>query len=322
MIGKYAPEHIGIILDSAPEGNFNTFVPGQMVSGKVVYSPPYQIDIDRIEIVFKGKCFTLIKEQHSNGTSTYTTKYPEKIVLMRLSEDLFRGPSTLQHGRYEWPFSFRIPDRAIYHRKAQSRDGRFQMGEQSLPPSFKLESESHSHPPEAKVSYELKVKINPGKMRLRSTQLVHEIIVWPISKTPLPAPVPSQCYCTGDGRFKSNKLRPEKHTFKEKLSHVFTSDPSLKTPEINLAASITMPHSVGISQQMPLEISCKYKKIGENDPEQPELTIFDCQVVLKSYVSVRAMGTITDHHKDGKQTVISRTIPGNNSRVPLDGSFI
>ena len=315
--------HIDIVVDTAPQGKYGTFVPGQDIAGKAIYSPPNQVDVDNVDIIFKGTCYTDIKERHGNGNNggRSTRHYRETIVLFRFLSCLFRGPNTLQAGRYEWPFSFTLPDGATYERKSQSLDRQFQVGAQSLPPSFNLNSEIHAHPPDATISYRLKVKVNPGRM-LHSAERVYEIPVWPVSPTPLSLPQPTDTPCQGDGRFKSKDLRPVQHTFKEKLNHVFTSDPSLKTPEINISAVVKAPRSAGISQPLPIEIACTYRRTGETDPEKPNLNLRDCQVVLKAYVFARSMGNFSDHSNDGKQTVISRTIASGHRQMPIDGSFI
>ena len=309
----YLPEHINIVVDSTPEGILGTFIPGQTISGKVIYTPRAQVDIDHIIIVCKGVCFTEITERNGNTTS----HYPEKITLFRNLDTLFRGPHTIPSGTYEWPFRFELPVQVDYNRKSRSRDNMYQTGSQGLPPSFKLDSSS----PKARVTYKLKVKVNPGKI-IHKTELAKELPVWPLSLTPLKPPVPLHNYSEGNGRFRSNSLRPTQHTFKEKMRHAFTSDSSLRTPEINIAVQFKMPRCVSATQYLPLELSCKYTKTGPNDPESPELVLDNCTFSLKTYAKVRANGTFSDHYDDDKETVISHTIRGNDILLPLDETFI
>ncbi|KAI4719904.1 hypothetical protein E4T48_03912 [Aureobasidium sp. EXF-10727] len=316
-MSKYSSEHINIVVDSVPQGLLGTFVPGQTISGKVIYTPRAQVDINHVIIICKGICFTEITERSGNTTS----HYPEKIILFRNLDTIFRGPHTIPAGTYEWPFSFQLPVKVDYHRKSHKRDGQFLMGEQGLPPSFKLSSENFSNPPEAKVTYKLKVKINPGNF-IHGTKRAKELPVWSLSPTPLKPPVPLDMYVEGNGRFKSNSLRPTQHTFKEKMRHAFTSDSSLKTPEINISVSFKMPRCVSATQYMPLELSCKYTKRGQNDPESPDLILNGCTFSLKTYVNVRASGTLSEHHDDGRETVLSHSLRGNNTLLPHDGSFV
>jgi hypothetical protein len=313
----YLPEHINIVVDTVPQGILGTFIPGQTISGKVIYTPRAQVDVDHIIIICKGICFTRITERSGNTTS----RYPEKITLFRNLETLFRGPHTIPSGRYEWPFRFELPVQADYSRKSHSRDNMYQTGLQGLPPSFKLDSENFSTPPEAQVTYKLKVKVNPGNI-IHKTKLAKELPVWPLSPTPLKPPVPLDGYSEGDGRYKSNSLRPTQHTFKQKMKHAFSSDAALKTPEINIAVKFKMPRCVSATQYMPFELSCKYTKTGPNDPDSPEFVLNGCTISLKAYVKVRANGTLSDHHDDGKETVLSHTIRGNDTLLPLDGAFI
>lgn len=322
MSSKFSSAHVRVIVDSAPEGKYGTFVPGQTISGKAIYTPQLQVDIDMVEVVFKGKCFTQITETNANnGTTSKTTHFREKIVLFRYSQTVFRGPHTIPAGTYEWPFTFKLPEKAMHNRKAQTKDHLFQMGEQDLPPSFKLKCDVHADPPKAEVTYQIKAKINPGRL-MHSAQGCFEVPVWPVSLTPLAKPLPLDGPCHGNGRFKDRRLRPAQHTFKEKMSHIFTSDPALKTPEINISVSVKIPRIVGVSQPMPIEISCNYRRTGENDPKDPNLVLMDCRIILKTYADVRAMRTTKDHMKPGKQTVVSHTIRGNKNTLPLDGSFI
>lgn len=316
-MNKYCSEHIDVIVDTAPQGILGTFIPGQTISGKVIYKPTTQVDINHVVIVCKGICFTEITERNGNTTS----HYPEKIILFRNLDTIFRGPHTIPAGTYEWPFQFELPVRCNYSRKSHRRDSQFRLGDQELPPTFKLASENFSRPPEAQVTYKLKVKINPGSF-IHSTERAKELPVWSLSSTPLKSPVPLESYSEGNGRFKSNSLRPTQHTFKEKMKHAFTSDASLKTPEINIAVQFKMPRCVSATQYMPVELACKYTKTGENDPESPELVLDGCTFSLKSYVNVRANGTLSDHHDNGKETILSHTIRGNQTLLPHDGSFV
>lgn len=312
-MSKYSSEHINIIVDTAPEGILGTFVPGQTISGKVVYTPLTQVDIDHVVIICKGTCYTRITERNGNNTSYYT----EKIILFRNLDTIFRGPHTIPAGTYEWPFRFELPVRADYSRKSHSRDGQYQLGDQDLPPTFKLASSN----PQANVTYKLKVKVNPGNI-IHKTDRTKELPVWSLSRIPLKPPVALDSYSEGDGRFKSNSLRPSQHTFKEKMRHAFTSDASLKTPEINIAVQFKMPRCVSATQYMPVELACKYTRTGQNDPESPELVLDGCTFALKTYTNVRASGALSDHHKSEKETVVSHSIRGSQTLLPLDGSFV
>ncbi|KAK6006500.1 hypothetical protein QM012_006910 [Aureobasidium pullulans] len=311
-MSNYSSEHINIIVDTVPKGLLGTFVPGQSISGKVVYTPRAQVDIDHVVIICKGTCFTRITERNGNTTSYYT----EKIILFRNLETIFRGPHTIPAGTYVWPFQFQLPASANYSRKSHRRDDQYRLGDQELPPTFKLASSN----PQANVTYKLKVKVNPGKF-IHKTERTKELPVWSVSPVPLKPPVALDSYSEGDGRFKSNSLRPTQHTFKEKMRHAFTSDASLRTPEINIAVQFKMPRCVSATQYMPVELACKYTKMGQNDPESPELVLDGCTFSLKLYANVRASG-LNDHHKSEKETVVSHTIRDNQELLPLDGSFV
>ncbi|KAG9581433.1 hypothetical protein KCV04_g11880, partial [Aureobasidium melanogenum] len=126
----------------------------------------------------------------------------------------------------------------------------------------------------------------------------------------------------GNGRFKSNSLRPTQHTFKEKMRHAFTSDATLKTPEINISVRFKMPRCVSATQYMPIELACKHTISGQNDPECPELVLDGCTFSLKTYTNVRAKGTGCDHHRSEKETVVNHSIRGSQTLLPLDGSFV
>ncbi|KAG9658916.1 hypothetical protein KCU95_g17152, partial [Aureobasidium melanogenum] len=312
-MSNYSSEDINIIVDSAPQGILGTFVPGQTISGKVIYTPRGQVDINHVVIICKGICYTKITESNGNTSSTYR----EKIILFRDLDTIFRGPHTIPAGTYEWPFRFELPVRADYSRKPRRKDEQYQLGDQDLPPTFKLASSN----PEADVTYKLKVKVNPGNF-IHTTKRTKELPVWCLSRIPLKPPVALDSFSEGNGRFKSNSLRPTKHTFKEKMRHAFTSDATLKTPEINISVRFKMPRCVSATQYMPVELACKHTISGQNDPECPELVLDGCTFSLKTHTNVRAKGTGCDHHRSEKETVVSYSIRGSQTLLPLDGSFV
>ncbi|KAH0335137.1 hypothetical protein KCU81_g9142, partial [Aureobasidium melanogenum] len=312
-MSNYSSEDINIVVDSAPQGILGTFVPGQTVSGKVIYTPRGQVDINHVVIICKGINYTKITESNGNTSSTYR----EKIILFRDLDTIFRGPHTIPAGTYEWPFRFELPVRTDYSRKPRRKDEQYQLGDQDLPPTFKLASSN----PEADVTYKLKVKVNPGNF-IHTTTRTKELPVWCLSRIPLKPPVPLDSFSEGNGRFKSNSLRPTQHTFKEKMRHAFTSDATLRTPEINISVRFKMPRCVSATQYMPIELACKHTISGQNDPECPELVLDGCTFSLNTYTNVRAKGTGCDHHKSKKNTVVGHSIRGSQTLLPLDGSFV
>ncbi|KAJ5611070.1 hypothetical protein N7510_007789 [Penicillium lagena] len=79
----------------------HNFLPGDVVSGKVILSAKGDEKIKDISITFKGSLFA--KSTEGNFRDTYN------FDIFRLSETLLQGPAKMAASTYEYPFFFEIP---------------------------------------------------------------------------------------------------------------------------------------------------------------------------------------------------------------------
>lgn len=309
-----AKSNPSIQFDSDPlngSGPFPTFVPGQTVSGKVTYAVQTQKRIDEVVIILKGKCFTWIKRSNGNNS----TVYKEKIVLFRFRETVFRGPYEMQSANFEWPFSFVLPE-STNHVRGNPNSALYTDGPQPLPPSVDVQNEGFGSHCKAIISYDLKVKVNPDRL-LHSEKVSQRLVVVPYSSSPLPQPVPTRVIFDTQ-EWTSKQLRPEQHSFKQKMSHVFSNDPSLKTPTIRFGATAHFPRAASIWQPMPISFSIQHRRMGPTDPENPVLVLDSVQLELKAYTNLQVSGTFSNHDSSAKSSLGSHTIRGQHVLLPLD----
>lgn len=297
-------------------GDFPTYVPGQRVSGKVHFLLQAQKDIESIVIEFEGKCYTRVKRTNGNNT----TYHSETIDLFRFSQTLFRGPYTMQPISKEWPFSFTIPESSSFSRDHSGRDSIiYDSKPQRLPPSLDIHPASGKSI-KAMVYYHLTAKINPNAF-MGKKETVLPIVLVPFSKTPPSEPSKVPIWINQQV-YRSSSLRPEKHSFKQKMSHVFWSDPSLKTPCVNFAPKAYLPTSASIWQPLPIEISIQHVPTGPTDPEKPTLILDAVTLQLKQYTVVRVKSTFGNYGDDmGKSMLATHTIRAGTI-LPLDGHQI
>ncbi|GAB7347197.1 hypothetical protein MBLNU459_g3306t1 [Dothideomycetes sp. NU459] len=298
---------------------FPTFTPGQPVSGKVLYSVAAKKDIDEVTITLKGKCFTWIKKRRGGQNAGYHVD-KEKIELFRYQQTLFRGPYSVQGTDFEWPFSFQLPETTSYIRDQGSDNVLYNANPQPLPPSVDVQEGGMRASMKAIVSYELKVKINPNKL-LHSEKVVQPLIIIPLSRSYLPRPI-STAVSFGRQEWSSSQLRPEQHTFKQKIGHIFSSDPSLRTPEINFVATAYVPQASSIWQPLSISLSIQHQITGPTDPEKPVLVLEQVVVQLKAYTNLRVSSLFGGHNEIAKTYLGETRIPGQHTVLPLDNQPI
>ncbi|PNS19350.1 hypothetical protein CAC42_2527 [Sphaceloma murrayae] len=303
---------IKVELVVGPQGH--VFAPGELVSGKVIFQIKAMPEkIDSVQVVFRGKTTTRIVRGSGDSRRTYK----EDIYLFKESIQLFRGPFTIQPQTMEWPFSVRFPTACQWDRKKHSDHPSFAPPvEIPLPPSFsKFQGSDH-----ATVDYLLKVKVNEGSFTRSQEQIV------PLQFSPL-SPVPNadpelRLANLGLSHWSSRELRETSHTLKQKMRHVFTSDPSLKTPAIAFKTALGIPSVVCPGQIAPLAVSIQFTHSGNPvDPENPTLVLEQMRIALKYNTLFRAKSTFSDVQEEASGEEASVTY-SPHAALPLDGRTI
>ncbi|KAF4553782.1 Hypothetical protein D9617_6g095150 [Elsinoe fawcettii] len=311
---------MGVIkVEIAVPTNTHIFAPGDVIHGKVIYDiRGSQEKLDDVQVVFRGKMTTKITRNSGGGANGNRQRKTnrEEIYLFKNSVQLFRGPFDMQPQRLEWPFEVQFPDACSWNREKHGDDQTYAPpGQIPLPPSFSMSLGSA----EAVVDYLLKVKVNDGSLT-RSQEQVIPLQFSPLAPTPQPDPI-LRLVSFPYTKWSSRELRPEKHDFKQKMRHVFTSDPSLKTPEINFSLKFGIPNRMYPGQVAPLALALTYKQSAPVDPEAPTLVLESLGISLKSNTIFRARSTFSDWDKDEQQQVAYVSYKCNTP-MPLDGTTI
>lgn len=307
---------IVITLDGKDHERNPTFAPGEVVSGIVRFTLVEQKKIDLIVIILEGEVFTDVVRKSGNNSRSH---HKEKIPLFMMSKTLFTGPYTMQQNCLEWPFSFTLPERTTIKREDHRADDiNFDPGHQPLPPSTDIEC-GGIRPIKARVSYCLKAVINPYSL-LRSKEFPLPIIVAPLSPDALAQPTLSALRVE-EQFYRSNSLRVEQHSFKQKMKHVFGDDPSLKTPAVNFRPAVYLPKAASTSQPFPIALSINRIMSSTNDPENPVLILDQIHLRLKQYTSVRVKSLVGNYNDDGSQDVAQQLI-SPRVQLPLDGTYV
>lgn len=305
---------ISIILESNSSRNRPAyFVPGQTISGRVELTVHDRKDVDAINIVLQGKCFTDMVTTYSNGQTTQQYHHIEGIPLFHHSDTLFRGPYTMQSTELSFPFRLTLPKYSNYvgrERKLSPDTKGSPQVPQPLPPSVFIYNLDAS-----RVSYSLVATLNPASL-LRSHSKEMPIYVTPASSQPLPTPV-SRPIKVDVQSWKSRSLYLQRHTLTQKMAHIFTSNSTLKRPSITFCPKAYMPSSASIDQYLPLAVSIRLRAGSSADPENPTLILMTATLRLKQYNYILA-----SHHCNFGKAVVLKVDINVNRKLPLDGTPI
>ena len=301
-----------VVLDQ-PDGKQHVYHAGENVSGKVVYKVVVQEEIDNVSVLFKGNLLTAI----TTGSSDSRHRHVEKITLFRTQQVLFRGPYKLGAQVMEWPFEFRFPKTCSY-----KREGALIADEEaSLPPTFRTSKRGGSAH-EAVVEYKLKFHVNQGSFTRHQEQIL-PLRLEHLAPMPHPAPVLRERPFNYE-IWSSRSLRAEKHTFKQSLTHVFSSNPELATPNIRFRASIHIPQALSRTQVVPLLFSLKHEKTGPTDPMHPTLELRNLSLELRAtnnWISGKTL--LSGNREQSSKDEIGRKYYSSLRKIlPLDGTEV
>ncbi|TKX20994.1 hypothetical protein C1H76_6845 [Elsinoe australis] len=305
---------IKVVLDGIDNPGQHVFTPGEVIRGRVIYNVKVEQEkIDHVQVVFRGKMTTKISR--STGNNQRKTNR-EEIYLFKNSVQLFRGPFTMQPQTLEWPFEVTFPTSCSWDREKHADNRTYApSGDIHLPPTFSVGSGSS----EATVDYLLKVKVNEGSLT-RSQEHVIPVQLSPLNPNPTPEPILRLARFSPTS-WSSRDLREEEHNFKQKMRHVFTSDPTLKTPSINFTLKLGIPSVMAPGQVAPLAVSIDFKPTNPVDPANPTLILENIRIAIKGNTCWRARSTFSDWDK-GQQAEEASVSYKTEVQLPLDGSTI
>lgn len=225
-----------IVIDGADD--VKTYFPGQRITGKVVATFTKQQPVTVANINFRGKVETEYTEGR-NGPAGNThgprRRARETIRLFEYDQELFRGPYDIMPQTLEWPFDFTIPTQCYHERVDNSDPGFIEDGWSETPSSFSWVDYAYTHSARARVKYKLTATIQSGGL-FKNHDIEVPVTIQRISDVAAPRVkltrheiLPSQCWSSSD-------LRQQSLTFRQKLKHLTSDDPELKTPCIAFRA--------------------------------------------------------------------------------------
>lgn len=273
---------------------------GDTISGVLTYRIPSQETLDGVVVILKGK----MSAEIVRGAGESRRRHTEKIELFRSQQTLYSGSYTIQPQTMSWPFSLTFPEYTQFTRSNGVGDPTYENEPHPLPPTIAVRNGSGRA--KGKIEYTLKVKINPDRL-LHSDSKKLALDVVSTTREPPVAPVPI-VHPLDFTRWSSSSLRPEQHTFKQKLAHVFTSDPSLATPVIKFLCSVQIPARAEPWTPLPISLSLKHILETPNDPAEPTLVLEQVDLQLKSYSHIRVKALVSGRGECTSSVVATKTL--------------
>ena len=300
--------NLGILFDNGCD-----FCPGDRVRGKAICMLPPGKQAKDICIIFKGKVDTAIVV--SNGTSRTTHRHQvelfREVIPIQLGNAI---DGTSEWPSNEWPFEFIFP-LTCFHQCKSDNAPYVLSGDALLPPSFDSRS-IRSSSDRATVEYSVKLKINSNSIfhKKEAKQVLFLRQPSNVAWEPLFRPLTSFFH------WSSSSLREEQHSFKQKLQHIFASDPSLATPCIDFGLTLLAPTRIAINQASSLTCSIMWQR-GPTDPI-PTLVLHTLTIEIRSQTRFRIPRT---SRWDLTSSVQATHPPFQHTtavQLPLDGSSV
>eukprot|EP01056_Protomagalhaensia_sp_Gyna25_P004320 Protomagalhaensia_sp_Gyna_25__4319@NODE_394_length_3589_cov_22_704789_g303_i0_p1_GENE_NODE_394_length_3589_cov_22_704789_g303_i0NODE_394_length_3589_cov_22_704789_g303_i0_p1_ORF_typecomplete_len417_score43_98Arrestin_N/PF00339_29/3_4e08Arrestin_N/PF00339_29/4_8e03Arrestin_C/PF02752_22/27Arrestin_C/PF02752_22/0_49_NODE_394_length_3589_cov_22_704789_g303_i022103460 len=141
---------------------------------------------------------------------------------------------------------------------------------------------------DASVTYTLSISFNPDRwfhtgMATKEITII-TCIPYLMPSLPVVHPFPFTDWS-------SRKLRVEQHTWKEKLLHVLTRDPSLRTPHLAFYSTVTVPTQISINQPFDLSLDVKQEVINSNDPQETSLELRTVEIDIVEVLNIMVSNT-------------------------------
>jgi len=308
------------------------YYPGQEIRGNVIFQLPKQRKIASASITFRGKIDTEhIESRRSTAGNTHgpRARAHEVMRLFEYSHSLFQGPFDVPPQTFSWPFTFTIPKHVEQRRIGNKSPGFIPDGIAPLPPSFTWEDHTFTHDARARIKYKLVAYVDSGGLfKNEETELA--VPIYRYTRVPPPIPqilkhefFPSQCWSSRD-------LRNQPHTLKQKLKHITSSDPELKTPCIAFKAYVHFPLQLAPHQKTAIAFSILHHRVTPNDPESPDLVLDALRLNLKSHTAMTAarsgfgpsFSLMGDRYCEGRNPEAGKTLSFAPARLSLTGEEV
>jgi hypothetical protein len=297
-----AQDHLRILLDGDDAGYqpLHYYKPGQTIRGTASYTPPTEVKVHTMTILFKA---TLYNELKDSGQASYGCVRTGNQSLFRYEKTILQGPHKVSPKPHEWSFEFDVPEKIKVP---------FVADLQPVPPSWNVVSL-------ARVVYSFKLCVNPHR-NTNSLQIERDINVWPFEHTELPLPTletqllvdPTEDVVQQRTNFMAQRRRSSTLSLTT-LSRRRSSTVAVPTTPLSPVAStnnplsalnlaICMPSSLGAWQRFDISLICH----NTNTSEAPSTyTLQTCELSLKAQVSFTASRPIPTNTSDPKPPAIA-----------------
>lgn len=305
MTKNPAQDYLRILLDGESSGypqQPQYYKPGQTIKGTAVYSPPTEVKVHTMTVLFKA---TLYNELKDSGQASYGCVRTGNQSLFRYEKTILQGPHKVSPKPHEWAFEFDVPEKIKVP---------FVADLQPVPPSWNVVSL-------ARVVYELKLCVNPHR-NTNSMQIERDICVWPFEHTELPLPtletqllveptveVQRTIYATQRRRSSTLSLtglsrRRSSTVTVPTITPVSPTTPTTSNALAGPSLAICMPSSLGAWQRFDISLICHNPSSNASTSAPPTYTLQTCELALKAQVSFTTARPTPTNSSDPKPPAI------------------
>jgi hypothetical protein len=298
-----AQDHLRILLDGEEHGYqpLQYYKPGQTIKGIASYTPPTEVKVHTMTILFKATLYNEVKE---SGQANYGSIRTGHQSLFRYEKTILQGPHKVSPKPHDWAFEFEVPEKIKVP---------FVADLQPVPPSWNVVSM-------AKVTYSLKLCVNPHR-NTNFMQIERDVNVWPFEHTELPLPtletqllVDPTAEVVQRTNFATQRRRSSTLSLTQQLSRRRSSTVAVPTTPISPVSStpnplsalnlaICMPSSLGAWQRFDISLICHNTNIDASSSPST-YTLQSCELSLKAQVSFTTSRPIPTNSSEPKPPAI------------------
>ncbi|OCK85945.1 hypothetical protein K432DRAFT_255633, partial [Lepidopterella palustris CBS 459.81] len=280
-MGPAAPL-VSVVVDGDPR---RVYRPGDKVTGKVYFVAEKQEHIKSLKLNFAGVCITTTSRQcyvagndGDDSVSSSRRTYKAEAPLFNYEKVLMSG-FTVAANKCSWSFEFTFPELTQARHSRWVHGSNYMKDIHQLPPSFHIYTNEPGG--EAMIKYYIEAKLTRAGSKPNKAS-THTLLFNNSARQSLPEPR-LRSHQLAQQTWKSTNLRLEKHTLTQKISHVITRNPELRTPCIRLVPTLHCPETVTPGQRIPLSLSLKQIRRSPVDPESPRCTLDRLTVTISTY---------------------------------------
>lgn len=279
--------------------NRSTYYPGEKVSGIVRLVAESELDVEKVDISFRG-----IAETHIVFVKYFSAQsnFNKRVIFFSREATLFSGPYTLKTGSYEWPFDFTIPSNCESDVSQDFQDKKSLLfnhaAVQDLPPSFdqvkskKFRTSGNSFG----IFYPLKATLKSAGRAFGHKDA--EALINLNVQTTRDEEHPSWSTVTQLCRFKGRRTESASAGRRSSIVDVLRGrrGSTDSTPTFEFALSAQIPSTIIIKKPIPIFLTLQYDEEAlitsvQNLPSLPEIDMKSIHVDLETENIIRCQGS-------------------------------